>query len=166
MNTFATIKHINTFKLVSFYSLCLNEESVSIFEKFQKEYSKDPDVKDDLKIIMGWIRKMGNHKGAKSHYFRHEGRADGLPPPSRFLGGDVGRLRLYCYRVTDELVFLFDGGIKTKDKAQHCPNVSIKFRAADKYVKVIDQAFAYNDLQIDTEFLHRLIVEDKFELMI
>ena len=44
------------------------------------------------------------------------------------------------------VVFLFSGDIKTKQKAQECPNVQSHFNLANTLTKAIDNAFREKDI--------------------
>jgi len=48
------------------------------------------------------------------------------------------QIRLYCLYVSKNIVILFNGGIKTKQKAQDCENVKRYFLEAEKLTAIID----------------------------
>jgi hypothetical protein len=58
-------------------------------------------------------------------------------------------LRLYCLYISNNMIFLFNGGIKTTDKAQDCPNVSKYFRDAERFTKMIDEGIRSGELILD-----------------
>lgn len=150
MSRFAKIRHINTYKKVHYYSILFEEEENSIFEQFLSKYVEIEEAKQDLVEMLEWIRKIGDEIGAKSKYFRHEGAtsdAKALPPPTKFIEGTAGNLRLYCLVANEQVVFLFNGGIKTTSKAQDCPNVSGYFRLANKISKELNQCFMDKDIR-------------------
>ena len=147
MNTFVTIKHINDFRKVCYYSICLEGEEESLFEKFLKKHSQadaPESIQRALTQIITWIQRIGNEIGAQPRYFRNEGTisdAKALPPPARFLESETGTLRLYCMACNESVVFLYSGGEKTTDRAQDCPNVMGHIRLANKLTKAITEAF-------------------------
>lgn len=180
VNNFATIKHINSYKKVEVYSICLEKhkeegDEVSLFELFIKKHTQENRTK--LNHIMDWLKRIGNDIGAKKFYFRNEAEtADthGLPPkgikekPYYLEYNDEtdqyekkpNDLRLYCLRLNDHVIFLFNGDIKTEDKAQDCGNVRPHFKLANKLTKAIDKSIGKGirwnedctDIVIDEEF--------------
>lgn len=155
MNTFAHIKPIAQYKKVSYYSICINDEETSLFEDFLMTQTKENNNK--LDHILNWLRQIGNNYGAKTDYFRPEGETadtSALPPkginrkPQYTEHGKskANTLRLYCLRANESVVFLFNGDIKTKRKAQDCPKVKPHFKLANRLTKAIDKAFIDRDI--------------------
>lgn len=146
MSRFVTIKHIEDYELVSYYSVCYEDEEESLFEQFLVRFADDPATEKEVVQLVYWLQKIGDDIGAKDRYFRPEERASALPPP-RYIENDAGDLRLYCFVASENVVFLFDGGIKTTQRAQDCPNVASHFRLANKLSKAINQCFIDGDIQ-------------------
>ncbi len=73
-------------------------------------------------------------------------------------------LRLYCMRLSDNVVFLFDGDIKTARVAQECSNVKPYFRQANLLTKLIDQAIIDGDIQWNPDHTD-IVFEDDFCLI-
>lgn len=160
MNNFATIKHIQTFKKVNYYSIVFEDEEDSLFEDFLNKCAEIPELLDEVGVILEWIKKLGDEIGAKLRYFRHEGAtsdAKALPPPTRFLAGDTTNLRLYCMVISETVVLLYSGAIKTTQKAQDCPNVSSHFRLANKITAIINKCFLEKEIywnEEDTDIIY------------
>lgn len=158
MNTFAHIIRIAEYEKVSYYSVILENEGQSMFENFIQKHENIN--KDKLYHIVKWIEVLGKY-GARQNYFRAEGEtadASALPPsginkePSYIENGKkkTNNLRLYCLRANQHVVFLFDGDIKTANKAQDCPNVKKHFKMANKITNAIDNAFKLKEIQWDS----------------
>lgn len=49
-------------------------------------------------------------------------------------------LRLYCYRISDNIIILYNGGIKTSSTAQSSSDLSMKFYEAQQYTSTIEAA--------------------------
>lgn len=156
MNTFAHIKPIARYKKVSYYSVSLDDNDTSLFEGFIKKHTTEN--KNKLDHILNWLKEIGNNYGARIYYFRPEGETadtSALPPkgidrkPQYTEHGKKksNSLRLYCLRANESVVFLFSGDIKTKNKAQNCPNVKSHFKLANKLTKAIDNAFIGGDIK-------------------
>lgn len=151
MNTFAHIKPIARYDKVAYYSVCINDESVSLFEKFLSNHELNN--KSKLNHVLAWIKIIGDKYGAQTHLFRSEAEfadASALPPVGKdrqpcyteFGKPKANNIRLYCLRANEKVVFLFNGDIKTTRYAQDCPNVKNHFTLANKLTKAIDLAFA------------------------
>jgi hypothetical protein len=149
VNTFAHIKPIARYNKVAYYSVCINENQTSLFEDFINYHSELNRKK--LNHVLEWIKIIGDKYGAQNHLFRPEAAiadASALPPKGKHrepcyteLGKTkANNIRLYCLRANENVVFLFNGGIKTKKKAQECLNVKSHFKLANQLTKAIDNA--------------------------
>ena len=161
MNGILRLKHIQDFEKVKIYSVCIDDEDVpieeaySLFELFLKTH--EIKNKEKLNHILSWLREIGNKYGALEYYFRPEqnqGEAMGLPPrkasiePVYTEDGEItsNPLRLYCHRLNESAVILFNGNIKTAETAQNCPQVKPHFELANKLTIAIDNAFKDGDI--------------------
>lgn len=149
----------------------MNNEALSLFEKFIATHEKTN--KDRLYHIIKWIEVIGTKYGAQAYLFRPEGETadtSALPPatnrnPSYIENGKKKNnlLRLYCLRANEHVVFLFDGDLKTTQKAQDCPNVQKHFKLANQITKALDEAFKqkdinWNETHTDIEFQSDLTI--------
>jgi hypothetical protein len=150
----------------------MGEKTSSLFEEFIKQHSQKN--KEKLKHVLDWIKLIGNKYGAQNHLFRSEAfiaDAAALPPtgkdrkPCYTESGEVkaNNLRLYCLRANEHIVFLFNGDLKTANKAQKCPNVKEHFLLANQLTKVIDEAFKEGEIQWNDD-LTLLIYSDDLKL--
>ena len=172
MNKFARIKPIASYDKVAYYSVCIDNNTTSLFDKFIKHHSQQN--KEKLNHVLEWIKNIGNKYGAQNHLFRSEAfiaDAAALPPagkdkkPHYTEAGEkaTNNLRLYCLRANEHVVFLFNGDLKTADKAQKCPNVKEHFLLANHLTKVIDEAFKEGEIQWNDD-LTLLIYSDDLKL--
>jgi len=76
----------------------------------------------------------------------------------------ANNLRLHYCRLSESVVFLFDGDIKTADAAPDCPNVWPHFRMANKLVQVIDECFSQGDIEWDDDRTD-IVYDEDFLLM-
>lgn len=130
--------------VVAWYTVQLPTQMITEFERFdQKDF---PEHTEDLQVIYSVIHQM-MHRGAKKYFFRNEGPADALPRADMIdpHENDFG-LRLYCIRLTDQLVVLLNGDIKTEQKPQQCPNVATHFRNAQLIARALDRALKEGDV--------------------
>lgn len=169
MNKFVRIKHIQSYKKVHYYSVCINDEKVSLFDKFIQKHR----IANFEKFyhIFRWIEIIGNKYGAQEQNFRPEAEisdTSALPPKGKYRKPtyieneilEANPLRLYCFRVSEKIVFLYNGEIKTALKAQDCPQVRPHFKLANVITKALEEAFRnkeiywkedYTDIEFDEE---------------
>lgn len=110
--------------LVGYYSLRSEEKQYCETDDFFERMSANPEIEEDLERMVYWMDRIGDSIGAHQNAFRHEGVCSALPPGRKFTG-DSNRLRLYCHIVSDSVVVLFNGDIKSDGArtAADCPNV-------------------------------------------
>lgn len=110
------------------------------------------EVAEDLERLFAWIEIIGETIGAKKEYFRNEAitaEVSALPPPGSLMRVNrilVNSLRLYCFRVNDSVVFLFNGGVKTQINAKNCPNVGPYIRQANRITQKVHQLFSNREI--------------------
>lgn len=129
MNYFVTIKPFKEFEKVAYYTFQVEGFAETEAEKFFNRFESEADFSEDLDNLSQWLRRIGERTGAKPQFFRFEDSAEALPPPAKLLGELLVKdLRLYCVRLSDEIVILANGGVKTAQKVQDCPDLLPKFR--------------------------------------
>tara|TARA_R110002126_G_scaffold55819_6_gene149683 strand:+ start:577 stop:1101 length:525 start_codon:yes stop_codon:yes gene_type:complete len=155
VNNFARIKPLFKLKTVAYYSVCLEDNDVTLYQEFVEKHTLEN--KNKLYHIQKWLQLIGEKYGAQNRFFRNEAKnadTSALPP----IGKDrkpyyveygkkkANNLRLYCLKANPNVVFLFSGDIKTTQKAQDCPNVRKHFNLANILTKAIDNAFREGDI--------------------
>jgi len=156
VNLFVIIEEFLEFEHVKFYTVKIedeeNEERESETDEFISRFDNEENEHfEEFSILLNSIENIGK-RGALPKYFRFENDAEALPPPR---GTNLGiiipsdtELRLYCIRLNAEIVILLNGGVKTENKAQDCPNVSRYFRFANSLSKKITQMIITKDITI------------------
>ncbi|MCY7358100.1 MAG: hypothetical protein LH609_11695 [Rudanella sp.] len=151
MKNFVTIRLFKAFDKVSYYTFWVEGRPQSETDAFFARFETNQSVAHDLNVLVAWISEIGLHRGAKARYFRFENDANALPPPARImaeLGDDYCRLRLYCVRLSDEVVLLANGGLKTGRTVQDSPDLLAKFRFANKMADQLVELIASGELQM------------------
>ncbi len=64
------------------------------------------------------------------------------------LGDDYCSLRLYCVRLSEEIVILANGGLKTGRTVQDSPDLLAKFRFANKMAHQLLELIRSGELQL------------------
>ncbi len=105
----ATLKTIEQNDNVSLYSICFDGCEESEFEKFLLAFKDNATLNRDFQTILFALSKIID-QGALERFFRIEGRMnDNLCA----LSIDSRRLRLYCLRISDKILIVGNGGVKT-----------------------------------------------------
>jgi hypothetical protein len=176
VNNFVILEKLEdfTFKKVKYYSIRFIDSDVNEFLDFLNRMEDIPEIEDDLTNLLLWIEDIGNKLGAIKHkYFRHEGiytDTSALPPAKRVMEMHniiVNDLRLYCLVANEHVVFLLNGGVKSKNiiDAKDCPNVGKYIKHANQLTKFINELFSSNEITWNSDFTDIIFDEtSEFEL--
>jgi hypothetical protein len=103
------LKTIEQNENVSLFSICFEDNSESEFEKFLLEFKDNAIYNKDFETILLALSKIVE-KGALERFFRNEGR---MNDHVKALSIDSRKLRLYCLRISDQILILGNGGVKS-----------------------------------------------------
>ena len=107
--TTATLKTIEQNDNVGLFSICFDGSELSEFVKFLNEFKDNATYNKDFNVILLALSKIID-KGALERFFRNEGK---MNDNVKALAIDSRKLRLYCLRISDQILILGNGGIKT-----------------------------------------------------
>ena len=134
---------------VDFYSVLLNENELTEFEKFDAK--SFPKHEREVTIIYDILKVIKKSK-ARNYYFKEEKSAHAIPIVPRSImdanKNDFG-IRLYCIYLNDNLVILLNGDIKTKKDPTACINVKDHFKRAWLIADKIDKMLADGGLNLN-----------------
>jgi hypothetical protein len=147
VNTFALEVFDDEGRKCTIYTVRWDGHQYSETDKFFSKFEEDPILGDSLKELATFLGKViSDERGAKKGFFRHENRAMALPPKSgtyKFDHITINTtdfpLRLYCLRLSDSLLILFNGAEKTSRDAQSGETRTF-FNEANQFAKKIDEA--------------------------
>lgn len=105
MNRKIVIELLEKHNKVTFYTYRFVNDSTTEFNKFYDANDNNPKFDADLNNILMWIEKIGNTGAFERNFRREKNRLGALPT-------DNNKLRLYCYRISDRIVILGNGGHK------------------------------------------------------
>ena len=106
--TKVSLKTIEQNDNVGMFSICFGGNSESEFEKFLLEFKDNATYNKDFNAILLALSKIID-KGALERFFRIEGR---MNDHVSALSIDSRKLRLYCLRISDQILILGNGGVK------------------------------------------------------
>lgn len=103
-----TLKTIEQSDNVGMFSICFEGDAKSEFEKFLLKFKDNATYNKDFNIILMALAKIID-KGALERFFRIEGK---MSDNVKALAIDSRKLRLYCPRISDQILILGNGGVK------------------------------------------------------
>ena len=107
--TKATLLSLEQTDAAGLFTIIFENENQSEFVKFVNKLKDDAIRKNELRIILNQIDVM-LQKGIEERRFRPEGKmSDGVAALPVYQSG----LRLYCLRLSDSVLFVGNGGVKS-----------------------------------------------------
>ena len=118
---------------VNFYTLRFQDEETET-DKFLDQFPEGSEYDEDIDIIIKWIDQIGQ-RGALERYFKPESkRKDNIWA----IPIETISLRLYVIRLSDNIVILGNGGIKTTgtyNEDQFLNSCVELLQEVDRYIK-------------------------------
>jgi hypothetical protein len=103
-----TVELIASSETVSLYSISFEIDGKTEFEKFVEAFEADATYRNDYRRILAALQVV-LEVGALERFFRPEGK---IEDDLVALPLDSGKLRLYCLRISDQILVIGNGGIK------------------------------------------------------
>ncbi|HOK60827.1 MAG: hypothetical protein WBJ36_09795 [Tenuifilum sp.] len=160
MNTFAIEIWYDEGSICTFYTVRWvtdDDNAPSETDRFFDTYAvpEHPLNEKAMQLFRLITESIGNRYGATNDFFdRIVNKAQELPPKQKQWVEEIKDLginfplRLFCYRVTENIVILFNGGIKESQASQESKNLRMKFYEAQTFVKKIEEALQSQMIKI------------------
>ena len=145
----ATVKTIEQNDNVSLFSICFDGSKESEFEKFLLKFQENAKLNADYQSILVAINRIVA-KGALERFFRPEGK---MNDDVCALSLESKRLRLYCLRISDQILFVGNGGEKTTRTYQENQELSGYVMDLQKFDQLLRQAQEYGEITIEKNFI-------------
>lgn len=141
----ARIQTIGQSDRVGLYSIRFEDKGETEFREFIRKF-KDNAVlnKDYQSIIMALDRIIAN--GALERYFRVEGK---FSDRVAALSIDSRMLRLYCLRISDQILIIGNGGIKETRTYQESEELSGYVMDLQKFDELLKEAQEKEEISIE-----------------
>lgn len=141
------------------YTICFEGKTQSEFADFYTKFSQISELKEDLQTIVLALNKIVQN-GVYERYFRPEGRMnDGVCA----LPIESGRLRLYCSRLSQQILIAGNGGIKDTQTYNENQELNDCVLVLQRFEKSIKASIKKGDVVIEETEL-KGIDDKKFEL--
>lgn len=149
MSKITTVKTIEQNDNVSLYSICFNDSELSEYEKFLVKFKDNAKLNKDFQMIILALEKI-IERGALERFFRNEGRMkDNLCA----LSIDSRKLRLYCLRISDQILILGNGGEKTTRTYEEDLLLSGYVMDLQKFDELLKQAQKTGKISIENNLI-------------
>lgn len=132
----ATIKTIEQTDNVSLYSICFDGKAISEYEAFLLKFKEDAKLNEDYKKIILALEKIVS-VGAFERFFRPEGK---MNDHVAALSIDSRKLRLYCLRISDQILIVGNGGPKNSRTYQENEELSGYVMDLQEFDKLLVEA--------------------------
>lgn len=146
MNIFAVEPFDDNGAQCAFYTVRWEDSKENETDKFFQKFEYDERLQQSLQEIAKFLTiVIAEEYGALDYFFRFENKAQALPPSGLYQVGEISinyenfPLRLYCLKITDHLVVLFNGDEKTAQTAQD-GKTSMVFYDANQFARRIAEA--------------------------
>ena len=141
----ATLKTIEQSEKVGLYSICFDGNDLTEYEKFVQKFLNDATLNTDFQKVFRAINRIVAN-GALERYFRPEGK---LKDHLAALSIDSKVLRLYCLRMSDQILIVGNGGAKTTRTYEEDVELSGYVMDLQKFDELLAQELASGKIKIE-----------------
>ena len=103
-----TVEKISESEKTALYAISFEKDGTTEFEKFVEEFEQNAKYNRDYQRIIAALQAILN-LGALERFFRPEGK---IKDSVAAIPIEGGKLRLYCLRISEQIVILGNGGVK------------------------------------------------------
>jgi len=135
----------------SIYTIVTEDSKISFWDCFVNEYRKD--YIEDLSNIAGRLISIGNKVGALSQYFKLDEGLEWNDLVCALYDLPDKHLRLYCIRLSEEMIIIGNGGPKGVRTWQEDAKLSKEVHEMMHYSRIIRKKLADGSLKISSDGL-------------
>ena len=114
-----SVELMNESEKVSLYSISFEMDGTTEFEKFVSEFEMNATYNRDYQRSLAALQAI-LQMGALERFFRPEGT---MRDNVQAIPVEGGKLRLYCLRLSDQIVILGNGGVKVTRTYEQDPKL-------------------------------------------
>lgn len=144
----AKIVSISSSDQVGLYSICFNNGE-SEFRKFLKKFKDNAALNKDYQSILYALDRI-IAKGAFERMFRYEGKMNDNVVA---LSLDSRKLRLYCLRMSDQILIVGNGGVKETRTYDEDEELSGYVMDLQKFDELLKQAQEEGSIYIEQNMI-------------
>lgn len=144
-----TVELLTESEKASLYSISFEMDGSTEFEKFVAEFEMNATYNRDYQRIIAALQAI-LRIGALERFFRPEGD---MNDSVQALPIESGKLRLYCLRLSDQIVILGNGGVKNTRTYEEDPKLYGYVLDLQKFEKILNDNIAKGYVSIEEKEL-------------
>lgn len=144
-----TVELLKESEKASLYSISFEMDGTTEFEKFVAEFEMNATYNRDYQRIIAALQAI-LRIGALERFFRPEGS---MNDSVQALPIESGKLRLYCLRLSDQIVILGNGGVKTTRTYEEDSKLYGYVLDLQKFEKILHESIAKGYVSIEEKEL-------------
>lgn len=145
-----TLDIISESEKATLYSISFEKDGTTEFEKFVAEFEMNAEYNSDYQRIIAALQVILD-KGALERFFRPEGKMNDNVHAIPIEGG---KLRLYCLRISEQIVILGNGGVKNTKSYQEDPRLYGYVLDLQRFEKILKENIDKGYISVDEKELH------------
>ena len=154
-----TVDLIRESDKTALYSISFEVDGTTEFEKFVSEFERNATYNRDYQRIIAALQAILNF-GALERFFRPEGK---IRDSVAAIPIEGGKLRLYCLRISEQIVILGNGGVKATRTYEEDPGMYGYVLDLQKFEKILNENVSKGYIRMEERMLTG--IEDKiFEI--
>lgn len=130
-----TVELLSESEKATLYSISFEMDGTTEFEKFVAEFEMNATYNRDYQRIIAALQAI-LRIGSLERFFRPEG---GINDSVQALPIESGKLRLYCLRLSDQIVILGNGGVKITRTYEEDPKLYGYVLDLQKFEKILNE---------------------------
>ena len=131
------------------YSISFEMDGTTEFEKFVAEFEINATYNRDYQRIIAALQAI-LRIGALERFFRPEGN---MNDSVQALPVESGKLRLYCLRLSDQIVIIGNGGVKSTRTYEEDPKLYGYVLDLQKFEKILNESIAKGYVSMEEKVL-------------
>ena len=144
-----TVELLKESEKASLYSISFEIDGTTEFEKFVTEFEMNATYNRDYQRIIAALQAI-LRIGALERFFRPEG---GMNDSVQALPIESGKLRLYCLRLSDQIVILGNGGVKSTRTYEEDPKLYGYVLDLQRFEKILNECIDKGFVSIEEKEL-------------
>ena len=131
------------------YSISFEVDGTTEFEKFVSEFERNATYNRDYQRIIAALQAILNF-GALERFFRPEGI---IRDSVAAIPIEGGKLRLYCLRISEQIVILGNGGVKATRTYEEDPRMYGYVLDLQKFEKILNENVSKGYVRMEERML-------------
>lgn len=145
-----TLDIISESERATLYSISFEKDGTTEFEKFVAEFEMNAEYNSDYQRIIAALQVILD-RGALERFFRPEGKMNDNVHAIPLEGS---KLRLYCLRISEQIVILGNGGVKNTKSYQEDPKLYGYVLDLQRFEKILKENIDKGYISVDEKELH------------